>query len=223
VTSATSVFSPDKEGVYSTDKILERLLSARDHVSKQSNRFLLISFGLSILYLVKLAGLRADFILFEQKVFELPYGLFLFLILAQVAACLSLIKAAEERSYDLEILAICKRIWPTQHELVYESMPDSASLNPGSALIAERAKLGRGSRFIYFATTLVSGTLAAFVLMGPIFAGIYYLADWRKQIVTGNVDLQYYSVCFSTVLTFAWVFTYQILRGISEKAAVFSK
>jgi hypothetical protein len=204
-------FSPDAAGPGSIEKILERLGKARAQATKESNRFLTLSILFLGLYFVKLIGLRADLVIFDQKIFEVPYGILIFCMASQLCLCLSTARLADARIYDRYLKAVCQNAWPGQADTMYKLVPDENSwLNATSDSIDALESRPLLSAIYNFAM-LPSLLLGLVLFVSPILAGLYYLYDWIEQIKTGNISLQYYSVLASTSVTFLWVVLYLCL------------
>lgn len=204
-------FSPDPEGPGSVEKILERLAKARSQLTKESNRLLVLSLVFLGLYFIKVLGLRADLVLFGQKIFEVPYGILVFCIAAQGCSCLATVRLSDARVLDRYLKAVCDKQWPAQADTMYRLIPDESSwldatgdsidaLDEHSVLIS-----------FYALSMLPSLLLALLLFMGPVGAGIYYLIDWKAQIQTGNVALQFYTVLVTTIINFLWLLIYTLL------------
>lgn len=155
--------------------------------------------------------------LFDQKVFEVPYGLFFFLLAAQLASNLSTIRSADARSFDRLLKAICDQAWPSQSEIAHRTFPnDHQWFEPTGYTLG----LIRGAGFwklLFSLVTLVTMLVGLLIIISPIISGLYYLFDWHDQIVSGDINLQYYVVLASTILTIAWFINYFILHALTEK------
>jgi hypothetical protein len=83
---------PDEAKVSDSDQGVEalaRIAAAREVALEQSNRFLLFGIASTIFYTVKVFALRIDIVLFDTKIFEIPYGLFVFALAGTIVFALA--------------------------------------------------------------------------------------------------------------------------------------
>jgi hypothetical protein len=205
-------FTVDADGPGSADKILERLSAARTSATKESNRFLLISVGLVALYLIKIVGLRADLVLFGQKIFEVPYGVFLFCLASQVAMCLSLVRSSDARVFDRYMMAVIEKRWPESASIIYSTYPNEGAWLETTNKAIHSLKESGWSRALYSFSIIPTLILIITMILSPLLSGIYYLIDWEQQIVSGRVDLQYYAVSASTSFASLWLLNYILVH-----------
>jgi hypothetical protein len=196
--------SLDATGVGSAEKAIERISAARSKATRESNRFLLVSLLFGILYLVKIAGLRADIVIMDQKVFEVPYGVFIFCICSLFAFCLSCIRSSDARVYDRYLMGICDKAWPTQAQSMYQTIPnDDIWLAPSSESIHALTE-NSFSKSLFVCFSIPTYLAGFFILLLPILSGFYFLIKWKELISLGNIHVQYYSVLFFTIISCMW-------------------
>lgn len=90
----------DSEGALAPHESINRLISARDEVTKQSNNFLLISLAFALLYSLRNIGLRLDLTVLDYKIFETPYGLFVFCIASSISFIIAISRFMDARIFD---------------------------------------------------------------------------------------------------------------------------
>lgn len=192
----------DPDGPASAEQILERLDAARDQASRQCLWFLIASVAFLLLFGLKIAGLRGDVTLFDQKIFEVPYGIFIFCILAQLASCMYFLRSLDATVYDRFILAVCEKAWPEKSAAIYRTYPNSHSwLEPSADLMEAFGDVSvRGC--LHALTLMPIMLLVLTALASPTAAGVYYLWNWKELITSGWINLQYYSVLISTIAAF---------------------
>jgi len=207
----------DDSGPASPEKVLERLESARLQATKEANRLLIISFLFCGLYLIKASGLRVDLVLFDQKIFEVPYGICFFCIIAQISFCMNCIRSLDARIYDRYLKRACELKWPVMSDDVYQTFPNQAAWSEGAIGALSRIKNRDVAKGCLSVLMLPSLLLILTMLLAPTAAGLYYLIDWQRQISTGNIAIQYYSVMFSTTITIIWFAQYCAIHGMDQE------
>ncbi|WP_168727379.1 hypothetical protein [Sphingomonas sp. CCH10-B3] len=201
-------FTPDAAGPASAEKILERLSAARANSSKEANRFLYISLAFVGLYIVRVAGLRMDLVIFDQKVFEVPHGLFFFCLGSQLSLCISFAKNVDARVFDRLMRSICDHQWHHDSLAVYRTIPNEHAWLETSSQIMHALPSNIISRNIFIFVMILTSLLGLIIMFSPVAAGLYIIVDWKLQITNGWIDLQYYLVLTSTCLSLAWFVNY---------------
>jgi hypothetical protein len=131
-----------------------------------------------------------------------------------------MIRSGDARSYDRQLKAICDKVWPAQARLAHSTFPNEHEWFGPTNYALDLVPGSGGSKIIFNIVSFLTMILALGAFISPIGAGIYYLADWEEQIVSGDVDLQYYAVLLSTGLAFAWFSNYMIVHTITERLKV---
>lgn len=198
-----SDFVPDESGPASIEQVLDRLVTARNACVRQMGRFLTLSVLFSGLYFIRVSELRADLTIFGQKVFEVPYGVFVFCVVSQALMCFALARFLDARVLDRLIRGVCDRQWPQQSWLIYQTFPN-AWLDPSVNAINSLKENPR-HRALLSLLMVVSSLSASVVIGGAVASGAYFLYDWKAQIQAGWVDLQYYVVVATSILTILWL------------------
>jgi hypothetical protein len=195
----------DGDRFNSAAKVLERLSEARNSTSKEANKFLLLAVLFSVFYLVKVIGLRVDLVLLDQKIFEIPYGIFIFSIISQGLFVLSLSRAMDARVFDRNIKAVCNRLWKDSGEFFYSSVPNPyAWMEPTANAIQQM----RGRSFLKIFGKVCYSFASIFLILlysAPIITGIHFLTNFDDLKYDFNQDYQYYSVVFLTILSLIWL------------------
>jgi len=203
---------PAAAGPGSVEKIIDRVSAARSRATKESNRFLVLSLLFTALYIVKLMGLRADLVLFDQKIFQVPYGIFLFCVAAQLMSCMSVARSSDARVFDRYLKAVCEHEWPEQATIMYRLIPNESSWTSATSESVHSLEHNHITRLVFTIAMLPSIILAMVILFGPIMAGVYYLVDWKNEIQTGDINIQYYGVLFFTIVAAFWSIMYLFLH-----------
>lgn len=205
-------FYLDEQGPASADKVLERLGEARSQSTKESNRLIVASLCFVLFYFIKLAGLRADIVIFDQKIFAVPYGMFLFCILSQLSMTAGNIRLSDARVFDRLMKGICDTAWPDRSQAIFKTYPNQGIWLDAASSTFSSMKDRTLSRifFTIFQIPLVLVSLG--VLTSPILIGCYFLYDWKREIGTGAVNLQFYSVMTSTALALVWFVNYMLIH-----------
>ena len=179
--------------------LLERLAAVYEQRISHANRLLYFYVLFVIFYLVRIVGLRLDIVFSGHKIFEVPYGIFFFCLVSQVAYAGSVLLNTEARFYQRYIEIICDKLWPGKSEVIKQGYIGKSSFGHAIFRFFESQKSDNITRILYLITAIpVSLSLAA-IILSPIIAGIYFLADWKNQIGDGDLDLQYYSILTSTI------------------------
>jgi hypothetical protein len=219
-------FDSSAEGAAEPREMLHRLSAIHENLQRLSIKISIVYIVAVLFYLIRIAGLRFDIIIFDQKIFQVPYGIFLFCIVVQLAYMLQMVISTDARMYQRYIEIICEKCWPNKNELVKQSY------------IGMGLPINAISRFLSYKSNSISGRIcsilsipvvlfATAIYFSPIICGIWFLVEWEKQITSGDVDLQYYSVMISTVsavsISILGIFIYyiddddgQIMNGQSK-------
>lgn len=206
----------DPAGFASVDSVLERLEASRFQATKEANRLLLASLVFSGLFLIKICGLRSDLVLFDQKIFEVPYGIFVFCLGSQLSFCLNCLRSLDARVYDRQIKRICEIAWPSIATDVYSTIPNKAIWAEAGLGVINKMS-GREILSGCLSVLMIpSVTLGLIVILLPEITGIYYLINWESIIVSGNIELQYYSVVFSSSITIIWLIQLLIIHLLDD-------
>ena len=154
------------------------------------------------LFTIRISGLRADLVIFSQKVLEVPYGTFVFCVVAQFSLCAAAVAMADSRVFDRYLRAACALKWPQKNSFfLYKSIPNDSSWLDASLFALSDLKGVKNQTIIVSISLVVFALLLSGVILAPIMGGVFYLYDWKNQIVSGWIDLQYSVVLISTVVT----------------------
>jgi hypothetical protein len=194
----------EDSGIMSADNIIERLAIARNTTTKQSNRLLMLSLAFSLFFLIKIAGLRIDIVLADQKIFELPYGLFIFCIVSQISYSLSLIISFESRVFDRMIRGICDKKWPDTSELVYRTFPNEGLWFDTTSHAVRKLDGAYGTKTLFWLASFIALAIATTIFLMPLILGVYFLCNSTDFIKSGHKEIQYYSVAISTTVCALW-------------------
>jgi hypothetical protein len=176
------------------DAVLTRFATARDAVVLQSNRFLLTSLFLSLLYAIKIIGLRVDLVLFDYKVFDTPYGISIFCFAANLCFCIALSRYLDARAFDRMLRAICDNEWPQNAYFSYETYPQTnAWLGPTSSFVGVLHKAGVRTRLANLIVTLAALVLSVVYLI-PLVCGIHFLYSFDSLSDPQAKGIQYWGV-----------------------------
>lgn len=167
---------------------LIRLASARDAALQQSNRFLLLGLGSSIFYAIKLAGLRIDIVIADAKIFETPYGLFVFGIVGAACFILAQLRYLDAEAFDRMLRRVAPHTGP--EEFKHYAYPSKHHwLSPASEEFgAENAS--RGARFAFGCL----GIVVFLFYLTPLFSAAHFLIMWPEFAGETYTDLQWWLV-----------------------------
>jgi hypothetical protein len=195
----------EDSGPLAAEAILSRLADSRNRVLQQSNRFLLASLFLSILYAIKMIGLRLDLILFDYKIFQTPYGMAVFCFSANLAFSIGVTRFLDARAFDRIIRAVCDKAWSDRGFFAYETYPQADSwLAPTYSLVEV---LGKGGVRVSLATSVmtITGLLIMLIYLIPIATGVDFLWNFGKLADPGGKEFQYWSVFASVTASALFV------------------
>ncbi|UVO54901.1 hypothetical protein [Sphingomonas sp. SUN039] len=194
-------WQPDATGIGSTEQVIQRLVEAHNAALKESNRLFAISIGLALLYSIKVVGLRIDLVLFDQKVFELPYGLFLFCVASQLSFCIACVRFLDQRVFDRYLRAICDREWGDRSEFMYRTLKGGQEWSTTTQSLIDRPSVSIYFRTVYFLSMASMGLIYLAIFLMPIISGGYFIYDYDNQISGRYPELQYWSVIATTILS----------------------
>lgn len=100
--------------------------------------------------------------------------------------------------------------------MLYRTYPNESMWLESTNQAIHALKLHGKTRAFYSVTIIPTLLFGAALLLSPIIAGIYYLFDWKDQIVSGWIDFQYYVVLGSTILTIVWFINYTLMHKIDH-------
>lgn len=215
-TTRSADYPLEHQGVLSAAEVFGRLSVARDAASSQSNKFAIAALVFCGLALVKISELDIGPTLFGINTSELKYGLFLFIIAGQIAAIISTLRTMDARAYEHNIGFLARRLWPDSFKAALHTFPNVHEwLIPSNDAVEKQSGHAIG-KFVYKFCLTITAMLAFGVIILPIALGAYYLSNWQKIIVTGNVDIQFWAVATMTGLSALWCSTYIILHTMTE-------
>lgn len=200
----TSKVQIEDSGIMSADNIIERLVISRNRTAKESNRILMLSLTFSVFFLIKMAGLRVDIVFADQKIFSLPYGLFIFCVVSQVLYTLSLIRSYESRVFDRMMRGICDKKWPETSELVYRTFPNEGMWFDMISHTVRKLEGAYGTKTLFWIATFFAAVIGTLIFLIPLILGIYFLWNSTDFIKSGHIEIQYYSVALSTTVCALW-------------------
>jgi hypothetical protein len=181
------------------EAVLERFSGAYERSIRQHYTTQIIGTGISTLYFVKSIGLRLDLVFFDVKIFEVPYGNFVFCILAQfffIGSCLRLIDA---RSVDRQIKTICELKYDGNAELMYYSYKGAIEWTDSFFSILNSLN----GAMLFKSASRIIGTFAALIMMIifclPIISGFHFIDNIDIIGDKQNFAFQHWSVLASTV------------------------
>lgn len=180
---------------------LARVAAARDICLGQSNRFLLVGIASAIFYSIKVAGLRIDLVIADTKVFETPYGLFVFGIVGAISFILAQLRYLDGKALDLELKDLCEN--SSAVAVNYKTFPSPHHwLIPAQVRFADRTR--KTTRKFAFA---ILGLITFAIYLVPLFAATHFLIAWPKLADEQYTDAQWWIVflvlvmaCFSYIL-----------------------
>ena len=214
-----STIKMDRDGLLSPEKVFERANSTRITATKEANRFWLASLIFCVLYLLKLAGIRLDLAFFDTKVMEVPYGLSVFILAANVSASLALVRFCDARGTERTIAALATTIWPTQARAAFATMPNEHEwLTPSADALLFVTKRGF-SRLIYNLTIFLTAIPLLIMVFLPAGCATWFLLDWQQQITSGDIPLQFWAVVITLILNVLWILAYFALHSLTETFA----
>lgn len=149
-----------------------------------------------------------DLVVFDQKIFEVPHGIFLFCLGGQLSLCISLARSVESRIFDRLIRTICEKKWPQDSLTVYKTYPNENVWLETTSQIMHSLHDNSRSRILFSFVMFFTTLLMLVIIVSPITIGMYYIYDWKVQISTGWIDFQYYLVLASTCLSLLWFINY---------------
>lgn len=155
---------------------MERLASARDSIHVQSNRFLVAGMVFAILYAVKAIGLRIDLVLFDTKVFELPYGLFVFCVLGAGSFLIAQTRFMDAHAISRRMNVIADAFARDKAEQYLRSFPAKSSWLSLAQEEFFATTGGTDSRGAWLVNVAGLGLLAVYLL--PVFSCIHFLLNW---------------------------------------------
>lgn len=191
----------EESGAASAGSILDRLSNARDKIGQQSNRFGLVGLVFFGFLVLRLIGLRVDLVFFGQKIFELPYGIFVFCVSGQICVSISILRWLDARVIDRFMLGVCEQAWPRSSQSIYESYPDVQAWLSSLEDISKALKEWSWHKALHSLAYFFVGTLLLLVFAAPVAAGVWVLSRRNELIVGGDVDAQFCILLGSTVLT----------------------
>lgn len=204
----------DTDGLLSAESAIERFNDARIATSKDANKYMLAGIGLSVLYGVKVIGLRIDLVLFDYKIFELPYGLFVFCVASQICFLISISRFMDSRAYDRYLKAICEKKWPENSDYAYISLPNPNAWIEPSARLMTGIEGNSIAKFLASALFVIAGILLTALYCLPIATGIYFLCNFSEQANGKYNDFQYYAVLASTISSCLGLLVVLVMVGI---------
>lgn len=203
----------ESDGALSPKESLTRLITARDEVTKQSNNFLLISIGFAILYCLRSIGLRLDITVFDYKIFETPYGLFVFCVVSSIAFVVAMSRFMDARIFDRYAKATCEAYWPNQAEYAYNTFPRTNSwLEPTNRALSQL----RGQKSIGFFVSVITGLAGTFLFLfysASIAISLHFLANFDSLSNALGENFQFWSVFSMLVIDIAFLIsTFSVLE-----------
>ncbi|MFK4003278.1 hypothetical protein [Qipengyuania sp. NPDC077563] len=189
---------------------LVRFANARDAALQQSNRFLLFGIASSVFYAIKMAGLRIDIVIADTKIFETPYGLFIFGVVGAACFILAQLRYLDAEAFDDQLKKLASSSGPV--EFRYSAFPSKHHwLSP--------ANDEYGSDTASFSKKVAFACLALCVFalyVTPLFAAVHFLIVWPKFAGETYTDLQWWLVfgmLLASVLVYVLVQSLQSMRG----------
>jgi hypothetical protein len=195
----------ENSGIFSNERILERVSTARTTYAKRANWLHLVSAISMAYYVIKSIGLDFDLIFFENKIATSPYGIFIFCLVCQLANALALSQTASVKVYDDYVFAITKKLIPDGKGVNFLSIPNSEEYIGDQLSLIRNERAGWFTKLIYGLSFLLSSIPGIFYSLGSIAVGTHFLYLWKQQIPEGNVNIQYYSVVFALILNLSWI------------------
>ncbi len=209
-------FTPSSDGFFSTEKIIERLAKSRDEAGRLSNRFFVSALILQGLALLKLAELDLPLTFLGLDTGDLKYGLFFFVVAAQLCTVLSTSRTMDSRAYDYQIEKIAKVSFPNHFREAARTVPNPHEWLSPSSEILESIEGRPFSKLVYNLAMAVTALFVIAVVFGPNVLGVYYLWNHDALITEGDRDLQYWMVLSVTVLSILWSFAYWAIHAMTE-------
>ncbi|MCA0903248.1 hypothetical protein [Qipengyuania aquimaris] len=209
-------FTPAAEGPFSSEKIIERLAKSRDEAARLSNRFFILALLFLGLATIKLAELDLSLTLIGIQTDDLQYGLFFFIVAAQICSVLSTSRTMDSRAYDYQIEEVARFHFPEKYKEAARTVSNSHEWLSPSSEVLKSIDGFRTAKIFYNSAMLVTAIFAVGVVFGPNVLGIYYLCNHDALITEGDKDLQYWSVLSVTVLSMLWSVAYVSIHVMTE-------
>ena len=207
---------PDASGIFSFDNVIERLSNARDEAARMSNRFLLISLLFSGLALIKMAGLNVSLTLVGVRTDELQYGLFFFIVGAQLCSIVSTARIMDSRSYEHYLQKIIGEHYSDEAGTRYQWLPnDHEWLTPSSSVVEGVSGNGFG-KFLYNIAMVFTLLTGIAIIFAPLIIGATYLVYDDRFIAEGREDVQYWTVAVTTTLSILCYIAYFAIHQMTE-------
>lgn len=177
---------------------MQRLSSARDAILAQSNRFLIAGMLFACLYGVKAVGLRIDIVVFDTKIFELPYGLFVFCVLGAGSFLIAQTRYLDAHALECRMREISREAEPKLAQRYLQTFPSEHSWMDLAREQFESAP-GKKAIFLSFSFTF-AGLVVLALYFFPVFASIHYLLNWPEVANGSGEDFQWWAVMVGLVL-----------------------
>jgi hypothetical protein len=167
---------------------LVRIASARDAATRQSNRFLLAGIFSTLFYAIKIAGLRIDIVIADAKIFETPYGLFVFGAIGSICFILAQLRYLDGRAFDYKLRRAAKA--NEEFNTRYDSFPSEHNwLLPASEVFADQSS-SRMARMFFN----VLGLIAFLLYSVPLLASAHFLLSWPSMAGEDYTSFQWWLV-----------------------------
>lgn len=171
---------------------MTRLATARDNIFNQSNRFLVAGMVFAALYAVKAVGLRIDLVVLDTKIFDIPYGLFVFCILGAGSFLIAQSRYIDAHALDRRLSELAKSAYPEKFVDYLCTFPADASwLRPAREQFFRNTKVGE-QRPAWIVNLAGLSLLALY--LSPTIACIHFLFNWPSLAGNAMVNFQWWSV-----------------------------
>jgi hypothetical protein len=194
--TASTVPSDAANGL--ADARMVRLADARDSIYGQSNRFLVAGMVFAVLYGVKAIGLRVDLVISGNRIFELPYGLFVFCVLGAGSFLIAQTRFMDAHAVDRRMAGIAKTFVPADPDQYLQTFPAQSSwlrLSREQFFVSGAGGKRRGLWLVD-----VAGIGLLFLYLLPVFSCVHFLVNWRELADQGMPNLQWWVVVFALSL-----------------------
>lgn len=176
-------------------RALERIAKARDKAISQSNRFLLVGMVSSLFYGVKVASLRIDLVISDTRIFETPYGLFVFGVIGSVSFILAQFRFLDGKALDSSLAELANangapelshQTFPSENNWLQPASERFGGVHYGAAAQAAFSFLGICALLIYAV---------------PLIAGLHFLWNWPELAGENYTAYQWWVVMILLLLS----------------------
>jgi hypothetical protein len=212
----TSTFEPREDGLFSLDKVIERVVAARDNAGQLAGRFFVFSLLFSALAILKITGLGISLTLVGVATEQVQYGLFFFVVAAQFSSALATSRWMDEDALEHQLRSLIAKQYPDNIDPALETFPCNHSWLVFS-LDAIYIAQGHLKKRVFLAFVLaVTAIMAAVGIIAPAVLGVIYLIFNETFITEGIWAVQFWTVFVTTVLSLLWAVAYLLFMYLND-------